>query len=231
MRLFLFVIVYFATLNLSNAIELNQTVLFQTFNYNHESVYIDLHKESIVSIHLSSFIGLEKLEVLYLQDNRIKRIEKDVFKDLVNLRQLWLESNNIVSFDRDALLGLHNLELVCLNDNPIQELFQSNLIPICNSTSNPKCVVKTTEKCVPESTIKPSTTKTEDRIEQLASLFQFDQLKQNEKIFNLEEVQKVNNETLSKLLANSFQNNEKIENLQTTHLNDTKLLKEGFSFI
>ncbi len=58
---------------LTESIELNQTVLFETFSYNLDSVYIDLSSNSIVSIHLSTFSGFYNLEVLHLEDNKLKR--------------------------------------------------------------------------------------------------------------------------------------------------------------
>ena len=141
----IFFFLAFAFILSSNAIELNQTVLFETFAHSHNSVYIDLARRSINSIQLNTFNGLEYLEILHLEDNKLKRIEKGIFNDLVNLRELWLESNTLISIDKDALSGLNNLEIVCLNDNPLQELFPDQLASLF--ASNPKCVLKITEKC------------------------------------------------------------------------------------
>ncbi len=196
---------------LSNAIELNQTVLFDLFGYSAESVYIDLERESIDIINLSTFNGLQYLEELHLQDNKIKRIEKDHFKDLIHLRELWLESNTIISIDKDAFSGLNNLELVCLNDNPIVELFANQLDTLCDS--NPKCVIKITEKCQRKLTSRASTLKTSDRFDEFLNIFQLEQQKQDEKILSLETNLKINNQTLNKILDKQEKFEDKIDQM------------------
>jgi len=104
----------------------------------------------------------------------------------------------LISIDKDAFLGLNNLELVCLNDNPLQELFPNQLTTLCDS--NPKCTLRISDKCKRQATLTPSTTKTNDKFEEFINAFKLDQEKQDEKIFNLEETQKLNGETLNKLL-------------------------------
>ena len=80
-------------------LELNQTILFQYFGYSNTSDVIDLSNQNITSIDRLTFRGLSKLGYLYLQNNKLERLEGELFLDLLGLRQIWFESNNIVSID------------------------------------------------------------------------------------------------------------------------------------
>ncbi len=126
-------------------LELNQTILFQYFGYSNTSDVIDLSNQNITSIDRLTFRGLSKLGYLYLQNNKLERLEGELFLDLLGLRQIWFESNNIVSID-DAtfytgFLTPNIKRIVCLNDNPfIQNNPEKNII--CHN-----CIVKTNEKC------------------------------------------------------------------------------------
>lgn len=91
------------------------------------------------------FNGLTKLETLFLQNNKLTRIDEGPFKTLTNLKSLLLESNNILTFDRNALIGLSNIELVCLSNNPISILGQSIIKDICKTS--PRCLVQINGEC------------------------------------------------------------------------------------
>jgi Leucine-rich repeat (LRR) protein len=85
--------------------------------------------------------------VLYLQNNKLKRIYKDIFKDLIQLRELSLESNELVAIDKSSFLNLNNLQRVCLNNNPITTLFSNDLLTfICTNHIN--CTVSLIDKCI-----------------------------------------------------------------------------------
>lgn len=111
----LMLILLLIRIKVNNCLELNQTIIFETFGYSSDSTYIDLNSLGIDSIESSTFDGLHKLEVLHLQNNKLKRINKDIFKDLIQLRELSLESNELVAIDKSSFLNLNNLQHVCLN--------------------------------------------------------------------------------------------------------------------
>ena len=113
---------------------------------------MDISESSIESIDINTFNSYNKLENLYLQDNKLKQLEYGLFNHLLNLKELWLESNNIVSIDRNVFVGLNKLEKVCLSDNPISLLFPSNIKPLCDS--NPNCNIKINENCIKDTTSK-----------------------------------------------------------------------------
>ena len=129
------------------AIDLNQTILFQKYGYNINSIEIDLSSSSIELIDINTFKDMYNLEKLYLDDNKIKQLGNGVFQDLINLRVLWLESNNIISIDRNIFINLNKLELVCLSNNPISSMFPNNVKPLCNDAKNPECKIEITDKC------------------------------------------------------------------------------------
>jgi hypothetical protein len=45
-----------------------------------------------------------KLEKLYLEENKIKKLENGLFNHLDSLKEVWLESNNIISIDRNVVI-------------------------------------------------------------------------------------------------------------------------------
>ena len=152
-----------------NGRELNQKNLFESFGYSSESLHIDLNGQSIDSIDSSTFNGLDKLEILNLEDNKIMKIQSGLFKELTNLKKISLESNNIISLDKSAFIGLKNLETVCLSGNPISHMFPSELTSLCSA--NQKCVLSITEKCSQKlTTLKAVTTQAPNKQDEIINI-------------------------------------------------------------
>lgn len=110
-----------------------------------ESTHIDLKGQSIDEIDLFTFDGLNRLEILNLEDNKLIKIEKNLFNGLNQLKLLSLESNKIIEIDKTVFNGLDNLELVCLNNNPVSNMFPTLLTSLCETNS--KCDLKISQKC------------------------------------------------------------------------------------
>lgn len=127
------------------AIVLNQTLLVNKYGYSIESVIIDLSELSISSIELNTFDKFNKVQVLYLHNNKLSSIKSDVFSGLLSLREIWLETNNLVAIDKNVFNNLHRLDLVCLTDNPISVLYPSQVESLCAEPL--KCKVKINESC------------------------------------------------------------------------------------
>ncbi len=144
---------------LTYCVGINQSILIEKYGFSLDSNEIDLSESSIDSIDLNTFKGYNKLEKLFLHDNKLNKLEYGLFNNLTNLRELWLESNNIISIDRNVFVGMNKLEKVCLSDNPISFLFPNNIKPLCDS--NPNCSIKINEKCIKETT---TTSKTNNKI-------------------------------------------------------------------
>ena len=130
--------------NSINATNLNRTILELIYSSVNDRKTIDLSNLNIHSIHNETFLGLSKLENLYLQNNSIRRIEF-YSKDLQSLRLISLEFNNIVQINKSILVGLNKIESVCLFNNPISNLFPTEMLKICET--NPICKVYINEKC------------------------------------------------------------------------------------
>jgi hypothetical protein len=126
-------------LKLTSSIRINQSLLIEKYGYDIDSIEIDLSESSIESIDINTFKGYGKLEKLFLEDNKINRLENGLFNHLLNLNELWLESNIITSVDENLFVGLNNLEKVCFSKNPISFLFPSKVKLLCNT--NPKCKI------------------------------------------------------------------------------------------
>jgi hypothetical protein len=60
--------------------ELNQTVLFEKYGYSLDSNFIDLNGQSIDKIDPFTFNGLKGLEVINLEDNKIRNLNASLFK-------------------------------------------------------------------------------------------------------------------------------------------------------
>jgi hypothetical protein len=164
-----------------DCIELNQTILFETFGYSSDSTYIDLNSLGIDSIESSTFDGLHQLEVLHLQNNKLKRLNKDTFKDLIQLRELSLESNELVAIDKSSFLNLNNLQLVCLNNNPITTLFPTDLLTfVCTNHIN--CTVSIADKCMRNYTLNRLNNV---KLDQFIQFVQSDQNRQDANITDL----------------------------------------------
>ena len=119
--------------------------LLNELEYDNSSIAIDLSKRSIDSIELNTFKNYGNLEIIYLQDNKLKKLENQTFKYLNNLRELWLEDNNLVDINQNVFKELYNLEKVCLFNNPISILFPSFISNLCRL--NNKCKIIYIEKC------------------------------------------------------------------------------------
>ena len=62
-------------LNLIQNLKLNQTVLIDNYGYARTSTTIALYSQDIESIDANTFIGFNQLETLYLQSNKINKLD------------------------------------------------------------------------------------------------------------------------------------------------------------
>ena len=59
---------------------LNKTIIIQQYGYSEDALLIDLNGLSIDSIEIGTFKDFSKLEVLYLDDNKISKIENGLYR-------------------------------------------------------------------------------------------------------------------------------------------------------
>lgn len=129
----------------TRCIQLNKEILVNEFHYNQNAVIIDLYDKGIDSIVPGTFDEYRNLKYLYLDTNKLVKIEDKTFSNLVNLREIWLESNSIVSVKKDAFFNSTNLKLICISNNPISLILPQSLQVHCGS--NPNCSLEIMEKC------------------------------------------------------------------------------------
>lgn len=68
------------------------------------------------------FKNMRKLQTLNLSTNRIKIVEKDSFKDLINAEKLWIRNNLIETLDGKIFASMIKLELLDLVNNKFKVL-------------------------------------------------------------------------------------------------------------
>jgi len=137
MNLILFIVFL---IKLTESIDFNQTNLLQL--YSTDSIEIHLNNKNITNIDEFTFSQFKSLQIIYLNDNNLKRIANNLFN---NLTEIWLESNEIISIDTNIFSGLNSLKLVCLFNNPISVFFPSLVSQLCDLKIN--CTVKVSQFC------------------------------------------------------------------------------------
>jgi len=83
---------------------------------------LDLRGNNITVIKADDFIGLRKLEHLYLNDNEIQVIEPGAFSALKNLKLLQLYGNGLREIRDDMFAGLYNLRNLYIYQNKIRTI-------------------------------------------------------------------------------------------------------------
>lgn len=87
-----------------------------------ELTEIDLRNTGIAKIDPNTFIGLEKLEKLLLNDNEIEEIDVKLFDGLKNLKSLWMHNIKLKRIDPNTFKGLDKLEKLLLSQNQLEEI-------------------------------------------------------------------------------------------------------------
>jgi Leucine-rich repeat (LRR) protein len=132
---------------------LNQNLLIKKYGFSIDSDEIDLSEKNIDHIDINTFKGYNKLEILYLDNNELSKLEDGLFIHISNLKELWLESNNIISIDKNTFNGLNKLEKVCLNANPISLWMPSRMVEL---VTNQNCYIISNKNCIKHSKIYKS---------------------------------------------------------------------------
>ena len=83
---------------------------------------LKINNNRIVKLNHDIFRGLRKLKILEIQFNQIKVLDRYLFKDLKNLSHLSLAHNNIVYLDRDIFKDTISLRFIDLSSNKLIDI-------------------------------------------------------------------------------------------------------------
>ena len=83
---------------------------------------IELNNNKIRKIDLNVFKGLEKLETISLSHNEIEELVVGLFEDLLKLKSLHLANNKLKRIDSNTFKNLIELTKLSLQDNLIEEI-------------------------------------------------------------------------------------------------------------
>lgn len=72
-------------------------------------------------------------QVLKMSHNKVKEINKEMFKGLDRMQRLFIDHNHIEFINPEAFYGLTNLELVHLEGNHLQQLHPDTFITLRHS--------------------------------------------------------------------------------------------------
>jgi Leucine-rich repeat (LRR) protein len=81
-----------------------------------------LYNNNITYLDKDIFNNLINLQLLFLQNNKLTHLDKNIFKHLANLQYLDLSDNNISSLDNDIFNTLTNLQELYLYNNLLTHL-------------------------------------------------------------------------------------------------------------
>ena len=120
-------------LSLSN----NQLTSIDNINLNNISYneldlnrFFSLDDLELCQIPLDSFAlnGLNSLEHLWIDFNKLTRLQRFTFDDLINLKELYLNNNQIDTIEDFTFSQLNRLECLWLQDNHLKQITSDTFI-------------------------------------------------------------------------------------------------------
>lgn len=89
---------------------------------------LDLSHNELPSewVNRDTFVGLVRLIILKLNNNKISKIDKLMFRELYNLQSVNLEHNKIVQIAQNAFADLKNLHELLLSHNQLKTIDSKN---------------------------------------------------------------------------------------------------------
>ncbi|CAG9862887.1 unnamed protein product [Phyllotreta striolata] len=127
-----------ALIELFNLQFLDAQNLFKNIKILKEGMFQDLNKvdnlnlsnTNLYSIESKAFYGLNRAELLQLNDNQIKEIVDDTFVGLGFLTELNLSNNRITTLQTNCFFGLDSLKILLLSDNGLNDLAENIFAPL-----------------------------------------------------------------------------------------------------
>ncbi len=104
-------------------------IFLNNIDYNEsESIYLNrvfsLNDVELVQIPLYSFVfnGLRNLEYLWLDFNKLTKLQRFTFDDLINLKELYLNNNKLDAIEDLTFSQLNRLECLWLQNNHLKQI-------------------------------------------------------------------------------------------------------------
>ena len=99
-----------------------KSIGFQAFK-NSKLDYLNIEN---CNVEILNKLGAEHLSIAHFSNNNIREIEKDVFQNMLKLKELHLDHNSISNIDENAFQDLTSLELLKLSHNVISNLHENS---------------------------------------------------------------------------------------------------------
>ncbi|XP_066246926.1 protein artichoke-like [Euwallacea similis] len=85
-------------------------------------VSVQLDNNVIRSLHNHSLKGQSNVQIMWLGHNRLKKIERTLFKDLHQVQKVYLNNNSIAFLEDRAFEAMRTLKFLDLNTNHVKQI-------------------------------------------------------------------------------------------------------------
>ncbi len=99
-----------------------ETLKVNDFSGLDQCYYLGLIYNEVTSIELGAFTGLNALRTLSLSNNKLTQIKSGLFSGLIKLEGLYISSNELTRIEPGMVSGITSLEDLKLNDNNINHI-------------------------------------------------------------------------------------------------------------
>ncbi|KAL9881930.1 uncharacterized protein ACN427_010004 isoform 2-T2 [Glossina fuscipes fuscipes] len=96
--------------------------IFPSDPKNSSLLTIQLETNYLNKIHTKTFQNQNKIQIMWLSDNQLMRIEKSMFANQPDLGRLYLNKNLIRDIDRETFGSLKNLKFLDLSSNRLKQM-------------------------------------------------------------------------------------------------------------
>ncbi|XP_012157480.1 uncharacterized protein LOC101458689 [Ceratitis capitata] len=104
--------------------------IFPNEKANSSLLSIQLEENELHKIHARTFRKQERIQIMWLRDNQLTRVDKSMFVDLQLLGRLYLSNNLIRDIDKDTFGTLKHLKFMDLSGNRLKHVRREYFAPL-----------------------------------------------------------------------------------------------------
>nr|XP_014092231.2 uncharacterized protein LOC106618861 [Bactrocera oleae] len=104
--------------------------IFPNDKTNSSLLSIQLEENELHKIHVRTFRRQERIQIMWLRDNQLIRVDKSMFVDLLMLGRLYLSNNIIRDIDKDTFSTLKHLKFLDLSGNRLKHVRREYFAPL-----------------------------------------------------------------------------------------------------